>query len=243
MEEKIMNCSPKAERYSRQLDLIGVEGQRRLSHSKVLIVGLGGLGSIVSLYLAASGVGELILVDFDIIEESNLNRQIIYAAHEIGLPKPYIAGAKLKAINPCIKVQPIMRKIEKPEDLQEEAAKADAIVDALDNWETRLILDRIAHKHNKPLIHAAVEKYYGQVYLMIPNETPPLKTLAPGKTTRKTHQIIGPAAGIVASIEALITLQTLLGDYSNKGILHIIDARTLEIHKIKLRHETRENKQ
>ncbi len=238
MEEKeeVNSCDPTAERYDRHLPLInGPEGQEKLSASRVAIVGLGGLGSVVSMYLAAAGVGELVIIDGDRVEESNLNRQLLYDTPSIGLPKPYIAAKRLKSINPCIEVRPKFTKILSLEDAASSIGEVDLVVDALDNWKTRLILDEYTKQKNIPLVHAAVERYYGQLMQIIPGKSPRLSTIAPKEERKGKLRVLGPVVGIVASIEALLSVKTLLGDYTYYNKLIVVDARSLQITHIELK--------
>ncbi len=238
MEEADHNsmCTPRSERYIRQLRLIGVEGQEKLGKSTVLIAGLGGLGSITSMYLAAAGVGRLVLVDSDVVEIHNLNRQLLYDEASLGLPKPYLAARRVRSINSCVETVPVYSPLNAktiPRLLDE--YKPDLVVDGLDNWETRLLLDEEAWKRRIPLVHAAVEGYYGQLMLVHPPHTARLKSIAPSEYGRRCIQVVGAGVGVIASLEALLALRALLGDYSPAGTLYVVDMKTLEINKIPLK--------
>lgn len=229
-----MKCPPPARdpRYDRQIPLIGEEGQEKLSKATVAIVGLGGLGSITSQYLAAAGVGELIIIDADTVEENNLNRQLLYDAASIGLPKAPLAARRLKSLNPCIRVEWRQARIS-DDNIGELIPSADLILDCLDNWETRLVLDRYSRRTGIPLLHAAVEGYYGQVYLSVPGRTACLECIAPSNlNVKRKIPVLGASVGIVASLQALIAIRYLVGDYRDEGTLILVDGRRPGIDKI-----------
>ena len=225
---------PLSGRYVRQLGLLGEEGQERLSEASVAVVGLGGLGSAVSLYLAAAGVGRLILVDPDRVEPHNLNRQVLYDESDVGLPKAYLAARRVRAQNPRVRVDPYPTAVS-GENVEELLGDADVIVDALDNWEARLVLDRYAWMEGKPLVHAAVERWYGQLTVVQRGRTSCLACLAPERPGRTCTQILGPVAGILGLMEALEVIKIVTGAAEpayNK--LVVVDAKTLTIDTIPL---------
>ena len=228
------DCSVKSRRYSRQLPLLGAEGQSRLAGSRVVVVGLGGLGSIVSQYLVAAGVGYIKIIDRDVVELSNLNRQILYDEESIGLPKAYVAAWKLRSLNPCSRVEPVYDSI-REDNVEGIIGDVDLIVDCLDNWETRLILSRYARNKGIPLVHGAVESYYGQLYFYIPGESACLECIAPRAGREGRVSVIGPSVGVVASLEAGLAIRYLTGDEVATNELIIIDSRTLAIDKVKIR--------
>ncbi len=200
------------ERYSRQIPLIGVEGQVKLKKSSVLVVGVGGLGSVASFYLAAAGVGRIFLLDNGIVEESNLQRQIMYTIDDIGKPKAIVAAERLKRLNPYIDIEPIQ------EDLTESLLSKiirniDVIVDCLDNWEGRMIIDRVAHRYGKPFIHAGVYGFYGQLTVIIPGKTPCLRCIFPKKPKIEESPlpIFPTTPGVLGVLEANEALKLLLG--------------------------------
>ncbi len=221
-------------RYSRQLPIIGARAQERLSRSRVAIVGLGGLGSIVSMYLAAAGVGELVIVDSDRVDWNNLNRQLLYDAASIGLPKAPLAARRLRMINPCSRISYSQERITR-DNVHDVIGGADLIVDCLDNWETRLVLDWYAHQTDTPLLHAAVESYYGQLLLVKPGETACLHCIAPPREREGPIPVLGPAVGVVASLQALAAVRTLTGDpWPQPGILLLVDSKRGTIDSIPL---------
>lgn len=197
------------ERYSRQIPLIGHEGQARLKASSVMVAGLGGLGSAASIYLAAAGVGRLVLVDNGVVELSNLNRQILYGVSDLGKPKPQAAAERLKEINPNVEAIPVYGSVN---ERLLEAYDVDVYVDAFDNWEARFVLDRVAWRKGKPLVHGGVRGFYGQVTVVKPRETPCLRSLIRQAAREESPLPIFPTTpGIIGLIEALEALKLLLG--------------------------------
>ncbi|HJJ91984.1 MAG TPA: HesA/MoeB/ThiF family protein, partial [Methanocorpusculum sp.] len=132
-------------RYARQIPLIGEDGQRRLSEAAVFIAGAGGLGSPVSIYLAEAGVGEIRIADLDVVDESNLNRQILHPAERLGMLKVESAAKTLAALNPDCRVVPFAEKIDADSVLRM-AEGADLIIDCMDNFETRYVLNEASQK-------------------------------------------------------------------------------------------------
>ncbi len=199
------------ELYSRQLQLIGAEGQLKLKRARVLVAGLGGLGSAVSIYLAAMGVGTLILLDREVVELSNLQRQVLYNVEDLGKPKPLVAAEKLRRINPYLKVEALHTELSENALLK---IDADVYVDALDNWPARFTLDKVAWAKGKPLVHGGVRGFYGQVTVIVPGVTPCLRALFQftGETREETPlQVFPTTPGIIGLIEALETAKIILG--------------------------------
>ncbi|MDH3355772.1 MAG: molybdopterin-synthase adenylyltransferase MoeB, partial [Chromatiales bacterium] len=151
-------------RYSRQILLphVDIEGQQKLNSARVLIIGMGGLGSPVVTYLAAAGVGELVLVDFDTVDLSNLQRQIIHSTSSVGEPKVESARARIGEINPEVKVETIATKLE-GDALIKEVEKATVVVDCTDNFEARFELNRACVSVATPLVSGAAIRFEGQV--------------------------------------------------------------------------------
>lgn len=163
------------ERYDRQIMVWGVEGQEKLKRSTVAVVGTGGLGSPVAYYLAAAGIGRIILVDSEYPELSNLNRQILHWEEDIGRnPKPISAEWKLRRFNSSIEVVPKVVKLTE-DNVDEVLRDADVIVDCLDSFKTKFVVDDYSQRTGKPLVHGAVERTYGQVTTIVPGKTKSLK--------------------------------------------------------------------
>lgn len=197
-------------RYDRQLHDLGVDGQMRLRSSRVLVTGLGGLGSAASYYLVAAGVGRVMLVDRDRVEETNLNRQILFSTGDIGREKAYAAVDRLRLLNPEVHVEGHVIDVfsDEYESLVE---KADVVVDGMDGWRQRLRINELAVKHRKPLVHAAVESWYGQLMVVLPGETPCLHCLFSGLGDRTCSRIVGPVAGVLGLLEANETIKLITG--------------------------------
>jgi len=200
------------ERYDRQIMIFGEEGQEKLKNSKVAVVGVGGLGSPVAYYLAAAGIGTLLLIDEQTPELSNLNRQTLHWEEDIDRnPKPVSARWKLERFNSDIKIETFVGRLSE-ENIDEILKGVDVIVDCLDNFETRFLLDDYAQRNGVPLVHGAVEGTYGQVTTIVPGLTKSLHEIFPnmGKKGKK-FPIIGATAGVVGSIQAMEVIKLLTG--------------------------------
>jgi len=197
-------------RYERQIPLIGPEGQKKLEDATVLIAGAGGLGSPAATYLALAGVGELIIVDDDVIQESNLNRQFLHAASSVGLQKVYSAQATLKGLAPDISLIAYPERIDAA-SADRLAQDADVIIDALDNYETRFILHKSAWDAGVPFIHGAIEGFTGQLTSIIPGKTPCLSCLIPAAPPEEKVPVMGGTAGVIGSMQALEAIKFLTG--------------------------------
>lgn len=201
------------ERYDRQIPVIGLDNQLKLKNSTVLIVGLGGLGSAVSIYLASAGIGHLILIDNGVVELSNLQRQILYTVSDLDKPKAYVARNKLLQINPGIIIEAYNNEFN--EELGAKLVnKSDVIVDALDNWKTRFLLDKLAFKYRKPLIHAGVEEFYGQLTTIIPGKTPCLRCIfhrVGNNGYKRKINVVATIPGILGVLEANEVIKIITG--------------------------------
>lgn len=230
-------------RYSRQIFLpeIDVEGQNRLLNSKVVIFGMGGLGSPVGMYLAASGVGELILVDPDRVELSNLQRQIIHMNDALGQPKVDSATRTLTALNPDVRVRSYQRALDGRE-LDDVVAEADVVVDGTDNFEARFAINAACVRVGKPLVSAAVVRLEGQVsvYRLDRAEAPCYACLYQDVTEPpqncSQNGVLGSVAGLMGCIQATEVIKLLL-DFGETldGRLLLVDARTMEWQTVRLR--------
>ena len=228
-------ASHEMKRYARQLPILGVEGQRKLKNTKVLVAGVGGLGSVEAIYLAAVGVGKLVLVDNDIVELSNLNRQILHWTDDIGKAKPISAAEKLKKLNPNVEIEVVTEGITR-ENVEELLKKVDIVIDGLDNWETRFLIDEAAYRLGKPYVYAGIHGFQGQVTIIVPGETPCLRCVLPPKLrTPQQIPVIGSVVGIVGSIAVteLVKYVTGVGEVA-KGKMLVIDAYSMEMFKFEL---------
>jgi molybdopterin/thiamine biosynthesis adenylyltransferase len=226
-------------RYSRQLPLLGALGQLRLLETSVAVVGLGGLGSLVSLYLAALGVGRLIIVDYDVVGVENLNRQILYTTDDVGKPKALVAERRLRELNPLVEVEARNVKITR-DNVAEALEGADIVVDGLDDWRTRLVLDEYAWETGKPYVHAAVDSYYGQVTVIQRGVTTCLACITPKPIPEPgCRAIVAPTVGITASIEVMevLKLATKIGQPSYNKLI-VIDSLKPSIDEVPLKPTT-----
>ena len=229
-------------RYSRQMMLpeIDAEGQQRLVDARVLIIGLGGLGSSSSVYLAAAGVGHLVLVDFDKVDISNLQRQIVHATKDIGRLKVDSAKEHLLELNPEIHVTKIDHKIEN-EELEEQVKLATVVVDCSDNFETRFAINDACVKHKIPLVSGAAIRFEAQVSVFDSRheDSPCYRCLygneAEVEQTCTANGVISPLLGIVGSIQACEAMKIImnLGE-SLEGRLLLLDVMHMEWHTAKL---------
>lgn len=199
-------------RYYRQIAMEGwgEDSQRKVAESTVIVAGAGGLGSPVSFYLAAAGVGKLVIWDYDEVALSNLNRQILYSTDDIGREKSAAAASRLNRLNPEIEIQGISTEITE-ETLNRHAEEADIIVDCMDNMATRFLLNRFAVSRQIPLVHGGVQDTNGQVMVVPAGGKPCLECIFGGVDSQKGVPVLGAAVGIIASMEALEALKLLSG--------------------------------
>jgi adenylyltransferase/sulfurtransferase len=198
------------ERYRRQILLFGEEGQERLKESGIFIAGVGGLGSPVSMYLAVAGVGTLTVVDSDVVDQTNLNRQVLHYDRDIGAKKALSAEEKLQEINPDITVRAIDARIDEA-NARKLVGRADGIVDAMDNYPARYILNRVALEKRIPLFHGAIRGMYGQATTIIPGKTPCLSCIFPRAPPEEEFPVVGVTPGLIGMVQATEVLKYLLG--------------------------------
>jgi len=199
------------DRYKRQILLFGEEGQEKLKKAHIFIAGAGGLGSPISIYLAVAGIGTITIVDKDIVELTNLNRQILHNDNDIGRKKTTSAEAKLIAFNPDIMIRVIDTTIDKT-NVMRLVGKSDGIVDAMDNFPTRYLLNETAVKKNIPLFHGAIRGLYGQATTIIPGKTPCLKCIFPNAPPKEIFPVVGVTPGFIGMIQATEVLKYLIND-------------------------------
>jgi adenylyltransferase/sulfurtransferase len=225
-----------ANRYIRQLDIPGwgLEGQERLGRSTVFIGGLGGLGSSTALYLAAAGIGCLRICDTDQVEISNLNRQVLYTVQDLGKPKSGSAMERIGGLNNEIDIIPLQEEI-KQANVDGLVGDAEILVDCLDNFHTRKILNRYAVYNHLPLVHAGVLGMSGQLSFIHPPGTPCLKCVYKEMDEPQPEPVVGAIAGVLGSLQALETIKFLTGmGETLEGRMLMIDGMSLTCHEIRL---------
>jgi adenylyltransferase/sulfurtransferase len=232
-------------RYSRQILLkeVGYEGQERLLQARVLIIGLGGLGSPVAMYLAAAGIGQLVLVDFDEVEISNLQRQVVHGTADIGRPKVESARDTLQALNPDIAVSVINKKLDQAA-LAEAVAGSDVVVDCSDNFSTRFMINQACADAGRPLVSGAAIRMEGQV-TVFHHERPDspcyrclYREIEDQPETCSNNGVLAPLVGIIGSVQATETIKVLLGlDGTLGGRLLLLDAVDMEWRSMQLRRD------
>jgi adenylyltransferase/sulfurtransferase len=200
------------ERYDRQILLpeLGAEGQEKLKKAKTFIAGAGGLGCPVSLYLAAAGVGEIRLVDHERVELSNLNRQVLHWAKDIGREKVDSAREKLQGLNADVCTEAIAETITE-DNVFQLVADYDLIIDAMDNFATRYLLNRVALAKNIPLFHGAVYGFEGRATTIIPGETACFRCLYREAPPPVKFPVIGVAPAVIGCIQATEVIKYIAG--------------------------------
>lgn len=198
------------ERYIRQIPLLGEDGQESLRDAAVLIAGAGGLGSVCAQMCACAGFGKIRIVDKDVVERHNLNRQVLYAAKDHGLFKVDVAARRLRENNPWLSVEPVREKIT-GETIGRLVKEMDLIIDGMDNYDARYILDDAAFLEDIPLVHGAVNGFYGQVSSIIPGETPCLHCIVPHPPPAGDVPILGVTVGTVGSIQVAEAIKLVTG--------------------------------
>ena len=216
-------CRPLAldDRYSRQVRFtpIGEQGQKRLASSRVLLVGLGALGTVAADQIVRAGVGFIRMVDRDFVESSNLQRQSLFDEEDVqkNLPKAIAAEVKLRRVNSSVQIEAIVEDVN-PGNIEDYLGDVDLVLDGLDNFETRFVVNDACAKHHKPWIYTAAVGSYGLVMPIIPGTTPCLRCLmgklpAPGTSpTCETAGVIAPITHIIASMEVAEALKLLTGN-------------------------------
>jgi molybdopterin-synthase adenylyltransferase len=230
-------------RYSRHilLDDIGIEGQTRLLQAHALVIGAGGLGSPVALYLGTAGVGRITLVDHDTVDLTNLQRQIAHNRSRVGQPKAESARASINAINPDVQVHTINRRADAAM-LDELVAAATVVLDCSDNFKTRHAVNAACVKHQKPLVSGAAIGFDGQVsvYDSRHAEAPCYACLFPSDTAFEevacaTMGVFAPLVGIIGTVQAAEALKLLIGiGKPLTGRLLMLDGRAMQWDEVRL---------
>lgn len=231
------------ERYSRHILLpqMGREGQQRIVDASVLVIGVGGLGSPIAMYLAASGVGELTLVDFDRVELSNLQRQIVHNTSGVDENKVDSAKRTVGQLNPNVKVRTIPTALD-GDEMRAEVERATVVVDASDNFETRFGLNDVCVETGTPLVSGAAVRMEGQVTVFEPGrpDSPCYRCLYPDDSFEgeacSMVGVLAPILGIIGSVQAVETLKLLAGfGDTMTGRLLLLDGSSMEWHSVRLK--------
>ena len=234
------------ERYSRHIILkeVGGMGQTKLLESKVLLIGAGGLGSPVGAYLAAAGVGTLGIIDDDVVDLSNLQRQILHGTSDIGIPKTKSAEATIAEMNPDVKVISYNERITS-ENAFQILEQYDLIVDGCDNLPTRYLLNDACVMLGKPIVHGSIFQFEGQATVLYPGKGPCYRCLYPEPPPAgmvpscQEAGVFGVLPGIIGTIQAVEAIKILLDiGESLIGTLLLFDALTMNFNRLKLRQDS-----
>ncbi|GAA0407209.1 molybdopterin-synthase adenylyltransferase MoeB [Cocleimonas flava] len=233
-----MNNKEKS-RYARQIRLnkIGEAGQQKLLDSTVLIIGMGGLGSPAAMYLAAAGIGKLIVSDFDQVEDSNLQRQIIHRTQDIGELKAFSAKRTISELNPDCVVEALDWQLD-DEELESYIQQADIVLDCTDNFPTRFAVNRACVKQSTPLVSGAAIRMEGQITSYIPGSGGPCyqclyKPDFESTETCAMEGVLAPVVGVIGTMQALQAILILIGEEENvNGKLLLFDALSMEWQKV-----------
>jgi molybdopterin/thiamine biosynthesis adenylyltransferase len=230
-------------RYSRHilLDDVGIEGQQRLIDSHVLVVGAGGLGSPVALYLAASGLGHITIADHDVVDLTNLQRQIAHTTARVGHPKVESAAQAILALNPEVRVTALANKLDAAQ-LDTLVPTVTVVVDCCDNFETRQAVNAACVKHKVPLVSGAAIRMDGQlaVYDARDDQSPCYACIfppdqAPEEVMCSTMGVLAPLVGVIGTMQAMETVKLITGMGSRlTGRLQMLDGRGMEWTEVRL---------
>ncbi len=231
----------KESRYSRHelLKELGAEGQRKISNSRILIIGAGGLGSAAIIYLASSGVGRLTIVDNDSVDITNLQRQVIHNESRVGIPKALSAQITAQAMNSDIEVVGINAKLD-PEELGRQVAAHDVILDCTDNTASRYVLNEVCKKQRKPLVTAGAVRFYGQLTVLDfrKENAPCYACLFPnheGQDEKASSKgVYAPLVGTLGCLQACEALK-IIGEFGEPliGRMLVVDVLTMQWRELK----------
>jgi molybdopterin/thiamine biosynthesis adenylyltransferase/rhodanese-related sulfurtransferase len=231
-----------ARRYGRHLSLpeIGIEGQLKMRAARVLIVGAGGLGSPIALYLAAAGVGKLVLVDFDRVEESNLQRQILYGQRDLGRLKVEVAAERLRQTNPLIEIEARAERFA-ADNARRLLDEVDLVLDGTDNFPTRYLVNDACVLYGKPFVYGSIYRFEGQAALFAAPAGPCYRCLFPEPPPDglipncAEGGVLGALPGIVGSIQANEAIKWLTGaGESLRGRLLMIDSLSMRVREVRV---------
>ena len=234
-------------RYSRHLTLpeVGVEGQLRLRSSSAVIVGAGGLGSPLGIYLAAAGIGRIGVIDFDVVDTSNLQRQILYSTQDVGRPKIELARERLLAINPHVEVEPHAERLTADNAL-DTLAPYDLVIDGTDNFPTRYLVNDACVLLGKPNVYGSIFRFEGQASVFWAQKGPCYRCLypeppSPGAVPNCAEGgVLGVLPGVIGCIQATEAIKLLLGrGESLIGRLLLFDALEMRFRELRLRKDPR----
>jgi len=235
----------KRRRYSRHLLIpeVGEEGQMKLLSSKVLMIGAGGLGSPAALYLAAAGVGTLGIIDEDVVDDSNLQRQVLHTTERIGMAKTESARQTLTALNPDVEVVAYNERLTSA-NIDRILPGYDLVVDGTDNFPTRYLLNDASVKHDIPVVHASIFRFEGQMTVFKPHDGPCYRCLFPEPPPAELAPscaeggVLGVLPGIMGTLQASEALKLLLGIGTPLvGRLLLVDALEAEFHEVTLKRD------
>lgn len=201
------------DRYDRQMLIEGwgLDGQRKLKASKVAVVGIGGLGCLSSLNLAAAGVGRITLIDKDKPSLTDLNRQILYSHRDLGNFKAEVAKKKLETFNPEVRVEALIQEVTE-DTLSDILRDSNVVVDGLDNWRTRFLVNDYCVRKGTPFVHAGVSEFYGQLTTIAPRRGPCLRCIFPKEPAEvKVVPVFGATPAVLASLQAIEVVKLITG--------------------------------
>lgn len=233
------------QRYSRHLLLpeIGVEGQAQLKESSVLIVGLGGLGSPVALYLAAAGVGRIGLVDFDVVDETNLHRQVLYGEGDVGLQKVEVAERRLREINPHIEFELHRERLD-ASNAEQVISRYGVVADGTDNFETRYLVNDVCVLAGVPNVYASINRFEGQASVFCVPDGPCYRCVFPEPPPEglipscAEAGVLGVLPGLLGTIQATEVIKQLLGIGDGLvGRLQLVDALSMQFRSLTVLHD------
>jgi len=229
--------SSELERYDRQIRIkdLGKSGQAKLKKARVIVAGAGGLGCPAALYLVAAGVGYVAIVDTESVELSNLNRQVLHWDDDVGKPKSISMIEKLRQLNPEVKVEAV-QKVIKADNARELVKGFTVVVDGLDNWRTRFVLNKACVKEKIPFVHAGIYSLYGQITTILPGKGPCLQCILPKiPPEEEKFPVLGATVGTLGLLEALETIKVItgLGEPLVGRMLHF-DGETMSFQEIRV---------
>lgn len=230
---------PGVSRHARHVALaqVGAAGQQRIAQSSALLIGVGGIGCSVASYLAASGVGRIVLCDFDSVDATNLGRQILYGPDDVGQPKADVAATRLAAINPDIRITPLAYRLDDAA-LLDEVKKADVVLDGSDNFATRFQVNDACVASGTCLVSGAAIRLEGQVAEFGPDyTTSPCYRCLYEEADESLENcagngVLGPVPGAIGALMAVEALKYLAGIESRRGVLRLFDGLSGEFRAI-----------